>query len=212
VVYNFYRTYDPATGRYLSADLLGQTAGTNEFWYALTSPLRYIDPLGLKIVIVGSDAYKASVEQAIAYGKTVPDEVFPSGENPLKAIDESDRTFVIEEGSQDFATGLPYVGSSTIYFDPNRGLELTGKPCPNIQSPALGLLHEAGHGQVVATNGALVTGLAAFLGGREAMELSVIETVETPAANFLGEPTRTTHTGELVPVAGPVPPAGWTKK
>lgn|GEM_PF-4336285 len=57
--YNRHRYFDPAVGRYISADPIGQfglqagggfsvpTAGVNVYTYALANPLRWIDPLGL---------------------------------------------------------------------------------------------------------------------------------------------------------------------
>jgi uncharacterized protein RhaS with RHS repeats len=39
-LYNFYRTYDPDTGRYLEADPIGQAGGVNAYAYALSNPLR----------------------------------------------------------------------------------------------------------------------------------------------------------------------------
>jgi RHS repeat-associated protein len=47
--YNFYRTYDPATGRYLEADPVGQQDGTNLFLYAGANPLMTTDPAGLAV-------------------------------------------------------------------------------------------------------------------------------------------------------------------
>jgi hypothetical protein len=44
---NRFRTYDPAIGRYLSADLLGQRARPNLYEYALNNPLNFFDPFGL---------------------------------------------------------------------------------------------------------------------------------------------------------------------
>jgi RHS repeat-associated protein len=44
--YNYFRYYDPATGRYLSSDPLGLDAGPNPHAY-VPNPLVWIDPLGL---------------------------------------------------------------------------------------------------------------------------------------------------------------------
>ncbi|MFD8599497.1 RHS repeat-associated core domain-containing protein [Kitasatospora sp. NPDC059646] len=44
--YNYFRYYDPATGRYLSTDPLGQEAGVNPHGY-VPNPLYWTDPLGL---------------------------------------------------------------------------------------------------------------------------------------------------------------------
>ncbi len=45
--YNIYRSYDPATGRYLTSDPLGVAAGFNTYAYVKNDPLNRIDPLGL---------------------------------------------------------------------------------------------------------------------------------------------------------------------
>lgn len=44
--YNFFRTYDPATGRYLREDPLGLEAGVNPYGYAFASPLVFMDATG----------------------------------------------------------------------------------------------------------------------------------------------------------------------
>ncbi|MEM7276898.1 MAG: RHS repeat-associated core domain-containing protein [Pseudomonadota bacterium] len=45
--YNYFRTYDPGTGRYLESDPIGLVGGSNSFRYALSNPMRYTDVLGL---------------------------------------------------------------------------------------------------------------------------------------------------------------------
>jgi len=47
VHYNYHRTYDPSTGRYLESDPIGLVGGLNTYGYALQNPLTYDDPLGL---------------------------------------------------------------------------------------------------------------------------------------------------------------------
>ena len=47
--YNYFRTYDPALGRYLTPDPVGLDAGLNTYLYAGANPLRSVDPLGLTV-------------------------------------------------------------------------------------------------------------------------------------------------------------------
>lgn len=44
--YNYFRYYEPETGRYISPDPIGLSGGLNIYGYALQNPLTYTDPTG----------------------------------------------------------------------------------------------------------------------------------------------------------------------
>lgn len=47
--YNYFRYYDPDTGRYISPDSIGLLGGINLYCYTGNNPVNFVDPWGLKV-------------------------------------------------------------------------------------------------------------------------------------------------------------------
>ena len=50
--YNYFRDYDPQTGRYVESDPIGLHGGVNTYGYALQSPTQKGDPTGLATITI----------------------------------------------------------------------------------------------------------------------------------------------------------------
>ncbi|KRW62032.1 RHS repeat-associated core domain-containing protein [Pseudomonas sp. TTU2014-080ASC] len=66
--YNYFRDYDPQTGRYVESDPMGLKAGLNTYGYVLGNPHRYTDPRGLSVLTAPGAEAGAAAGTAICPG------------------------------------------------------------------------------------------------------------------------------------------------
>ncbi|MEW8660080.1 MAG: RHS repeat-associated core domain-containing protein, partial [Candidatus Thiodiazotropha endolucinida] len=59
--YNYFRDYDPVTGRYLQSDPIGLAGGINTYSYVGNAPLKHVDPSGEAFINPASGALAGSV-------------------------------------------------------------------------------------------------------------------------------------------------------
>ena len=193
--YNKYRHYDPSIGRYISEDPIGQSGGLNTFLYVANSPLKFVDPDGLKLKYANPYT-RGAVDRARAY-------YAENGvSDPFTALEDSDLTYTVDDNN----SGDQYYNPAdrTIHWDPTSGYSIVcGQDEDGTQSPALVLLHEGEHAKAHDENP------EGFGRRREepdpdgytnAEERRVITGPEADAAARLGETSRSGHFGTPTPV------------
>ena len=81
--YNYFRYYNPQTGRYITPDPIGLQGGINLWPYAQGNPLKFIDPYG-KVAI--ADDIAAAALAAGVYAWAVAYVHSPEGQKLIKDI------------------------------------------------------------------------------------------------------------------------------
>ena len=194
------------------------------FWmspytYCANNPVKYVDPDGREIRIY----YKEKTGIARLFERKKYEVYTPNKEyngtnkfvsetiKALNYVSNGDEKGIIKKIAEDTRKvikiketkiGNDYYNplANTIRYHYQSGLEVVdddGTPTGDMQSPALGLLHELGHAFIDLYKSMIEKiNLKRFdLQYDNKEERWVIENIETPAANILGEGTRSNHCG-----------------
>jgi RHS repeat-associated protein len=203
------RYYSSSLARFLAVDPSGESIvledpqSWNRYAYTGNNPLKYIDPDGqLKF-----DSMDAASEYAKARNYLVQSEAGAATINNLESLSGANEPTLVLNNQDDDSFDP---NTNTINWDADSGLDVAGeggKPDSSggtIQSPALGLAHEADHAVQGNTDPQKQNKDA---GKKDAKydnkeEKRVVKGSEKKTAKQLDEPTRKSHGGKPVTTGG----------
>jgi RHS repeat-associated protein len=119
--YNYFRDYDPSTGRYTQSDPIGQKGGAMTYGYSGSSPVEKIDPKGLLFFGPSCDSNQRAfiISQIIS----LAEEVKQKANQSVSGCYEGDCDFRLASKVMDFI-------SKHAYFSCNLGY-----PCASMANP-----------------------------------------------------------------------------
>ncbi|WP_277344587.1 RHS repeat-associated core domain-containing protein, partial [Metapseudomonas otitidis] len=171
--YNYFRDYDPQTGRYVESDPIGLRGGLNTYGYVYANPLKLVDPYGLA---VGFDDSPGSAALEKAY-----DEVRKTkhGEEICRKLEEDPNYYLIT--SKDSHNSAWYEGKTrTIRIDPNFNPMTNTTQGDQPASTTTIMAHEVGHAATKTWDDG-------------AGQMNNVNANENPVRRELGLPERTSY-------------------
>ena len=65
--YNYFRTYDPGTGRYVESDSIGLEGGNNTYLYGNGNPVKFVDSDGQLAILILHPGVWAAAAKAVGF-------------------------------------------------------------------------------------------------------------------------------------------------
>ncbi len=177
--YNYFRDYDPETGRYVESDPIGLSGGLNTYGYAYQNPINNFDPDGRAVwflgwfLFAGTGATATTSTGVLLTGTAlVGSSMLMTGSTPIGGSG----TVSAGGGSGDYCLLYPNDPICKQDFNPdqcpgisNKNLKHTGKHLPQFQrlDPAFTLQNQVNLGQRIASNPSNFVGAS---GGRSAYQ------------------------------------------